>query len=120
MTKIIKQYKPKKLKNGHSTSKKKERRIEVSNKSGKELGRVSTVFLGIDHRNYCSPEQKINPILFETMVFAENTCMNKQQKRCCNYKDAIEMHDKTAKELSDCFNDANAEHKYPLEDRKIC
>lgn len=51
-------------------------------------GKVSTVFLGIDHAFFGQSP----PILFETMVFG-GPC-DGEQERCCTWEEAVEMHNK--------------------------
>ena len=55
------------------------------------LVRISTVFLGIDHR---MTEAAKDPIVFETMVFPKDGPMSEiDMKRCCTWAEAIEDHD---------------------------
>lgn len=52
--------------------------------------RVSTVFLGLDHRFSCEAGM---PVLFETMIFGEEyKDAGEYQHRCCTYAEALEMH----------------------------
>jgi hypothetical protein len=48
---------------------------------------ISTVFLGIDHNFLGEP-----PILFETMIFKEDTNLDLYQTRCATYQQALVMH----------------------------
>lgn len=60
-----------------------------------DKGRVSTVFLGLDH----SFEEGADPILFETMVFGGE--MNEEMERCCTYDEAVKMHEEMRKRVND-------------------
>ncbi len=50
--------------------------------------RVSTVFLGLDHRFGCEGL----PILFETLVFPDDTLTEVDGKRYCSWEDAEAGH----------------------------
>jgi hypothetical protein len=50
--------------------------------------RISTVFLGIDHRFGSDGP----PILFETMVFYGKSSLDEYQERCSTWHDAFDMH----------------------------
>lgn len=50
--------------------------------------RVSTVFLGLDHRY----SDEGLPILFETMVFDGNGFDEQDMERYCTYKEALDGH----------------------------
>lgn len=49
--------------------------------------RVSTIFLGIDHSFGGGP-----PVLFETMVFTDDSGAESWSERCCTHAEALEMH----------------------------
>ena len=51
---------------------------------------VSTVFLGIDHR-FVGDGQ---PIVFETMLFADGESAGDYQERCCTWDEAVAQHAK--------------------------
>lgn len=51
---------------------------------------VSTIFLGLDHQFGNGP-----PLLFETMIFAEDDWTGEYQERCSTWDEAEEQH-KTA------------------------
>jgi hypothetical protein len=59
------------------------RRVALDEING---SRISTVFLGLDHRF----DEKGPPILFETMVFGGP--LDQEQERCCTWDDAEMMH----------------------------
>jgi hypothetical protein len=54
-----------------------------------KAGRVSTVFLGLDHR-FGSLEGP--PILFETMIFCDNKAVDQYQTRCSTWEEAEQQH----------------------------
>ncbi len=58
--------------------------------------RVSTVFLGLNHR--WSSEEGDPPIIFETMVFGGPH--DQYQTRCCTWDEALEMHKVAIKRLN--------------------
>lgn len=51
------------------------------------VGRVSTVFLGIDYSFGQGP-----PVLFEMMVFGPENDKGEVQLRCCTWDEAKELH----------------------------
>jgi hypothetical protein len=51
--------------------------------------KVSTVFLGMDH----SFGDDGPPLLFETMIFSDNTALDDHQTRCCTWGQAEQMHE---------------------------
>lgn len=53
---------------------------------------VSTIFLGIDHGFGFA--KKVQPILFETMIFPEEELENweEYQTRCCTLEEALKQH----------------------------
>jgi hypothetical protein len=53
-----------------------------------KAGRVSTVFLGLDHRFGTEGP----PILFETMIFCSNKDVDGYQMRCSTWEEAERMH----------------------------
>lgn len=61
------------------------RRVALTKVKGME---VSTIFLGMDHRFVGDGP----PILFETMVFKENSNHDEFQWRYCTWKEAEEGH----------------------------
>lgn len=62
-----------------------------------KCARVSTVFLGLDHRFGGEGP----PILFETMIFGGK--LDQYQERCCTYAQAIEMHAIACLDLMDAM-----------------
>lgn len=61
---------------------------------------VSTVFLGIDHGFAALLNNEVAPpVLFETMVFGGP--VSDEQRRCCTYDEAVEMHHQTCMDVED-------------------
>ena len=66
---------------------------------------ISTVFLGIDHNYYPYPDGEKCPILFETMIFSNETDYDDEyQERYTTYDQAIEGHKKACELLLNELN----------------
>lgn len=62
--------------------------------------RVSTVFLGINHRfGGAGP-----PIVFETMIFGGGGDLDGYQDRCCTWDEAVLMHRRAVELVKNAFN----------------
>jgi hypothetical protein len=57
--------------------------------------RVSTVWLGIDHRNWGDGP----PLLFETMIFSDGLPCDNACRRCANVDDALLAHSILVREV---------------------
>jgi hypothetical protein len=66
--------------------------------------RVSTVFLGIDHRFGDGP-----PLLFETMSFSDNDQLNGWCERATTWDDALLLHEKCVSWIQE-VKDADGQH----------
>jgi serine/threonine protein phosphatase 1 len=69
-----------------------ERRVDDTLIVEKDNTRVSTVFLGLDHRFGTDQDQP--PIVFETMTFSDNPDLDEYQERYCTYDEAVKGHNR--------------------------
>lgn len=53
-----------------------------------DMARVTTIFLGVDH-NY---SRIARPVLFETMIFWDGHKLDRWQRRCSTWAEAVQMH----------------------------
>lgn len=68
--------------------------------------RVSTVFLGFDHRLTPRTEAPLAPLLWETMVFGGSR--DREQHRYTSCRDALENHQRIVAELArNIYDDEN-------------
>ncbi len=65
-------------------------------------GRVSTIFLGMDH-SYAFEEPTV-PILFETMVFDTGTELDEAQERYSTYDEAYAGHNLMIERVKELLN----------------
>ena len=61
---------------------------------------LSTIFLGLDHNH----KKKGEPILFESMIFSDNSRLNAYQKRYTTYEEALIGHNKLIKVIKYILN----------------
>jgi hypothetical protein len=71
---------------------------------GRELARVSTVFLGLDH-SWAPPGHGGPPVLFETMVFAPGHRLDQYQWRHTTWDEAAAEHERTRAILAQHYGD---------------
>jgi len=69
-----------------------ERRVDDTLIVEKYNTRISTVFLGLDHRFGTDQDQL--PVVFETMTFSNNPDLNEYQERYCTYDEAVKGHNR--------------------------